>query len=78
MDAVVTTNDGQAHILHNDTSTANHWLTLQLVGHKSNRDAIGAEIELADRERQPIRHRDHREQLSFFQRQAGTFWAGSG
>jgi hypothetical protein len=46
MDAVVTTNDGQAHILHNDTSTANHWLILRLVGHKSNRDAIGAEIEV--------------------------------
>jgi hypothetical protein len=46
MDAVVTTNDGQAHILHNDTSTANHWLILRLVGHNSNRDAIGAEIEV--------------------------------
>jgi hypothetical protein len=43
---VVTTNDGQAHILHNETSNDNHWLTLKLVGHKSNRDAIGAEIEL--------------------------------
>jgi enediyne biosynthesis protein E4 len=32
--------------LHNDTSSANHWLTLRLVGHKSNRDAIGAEIEV--------------------------------
>jgi enediyne biosynthesis protein E4 len=47
MDAVVTTNDGDAHILHNETSTDNHWLTLKLVGHKSNRDAIGAEVELA-------------------------------
>lgn len=46
MDAVVTTNDGAPHILHNDTSTDHHWLTLKLVGHKSNRDAIGAEVEL--------------------------------
>ena len=46
IDAVVTTNDGQAHILHNETATDNHWLTLKLVGHKSNRDAIGAEVEL--------------------------------
>jgi enediyne biosynthesis protein E4 len=45
-DAVVTTNDGAPHILHNDTATGNHWLTLKLIGHKSNRDAIGAEVEL--------------------------------
>jgi len=45
-DAVVTTNDGPAYILHNETPTQHHWLTLKLVGHKSNRDAIGAEIKL--------------------------------
>ena len=47
VDAVVTTNDGPAYILHNETPTQNHWLTLLLVGHKSNRDAIGAEIKVA-------------------------------
>jgi enediyne biosynthesis protein E4 len=47
LDAVVTTNDGPVHILHNATDTPNHWLTLKLVGHKSNRDAIGAEVKLA-------------------------------
>jgi hypothetical protein len=46
IDAVVTTNGGPAHILHNETPTANHWLTLLLVGHKSNRDAIGAVVKL--------------------------------
>jgi hypothetical protein len=46
MDAVVTTNDGPAHILRNQTATANHWLTLSLTGHRSNRDGIGAEIKL--------------------------------
>jgi hypothetical protein len=45
-DAVVTTNDGPAHILRNETATANHWLTLNLTGHQSNRDAIGAEIKV--------------------------------
>ena len=44
VDAVVSTNGGAAHILHNETVTANHWLTITLVGHKSNRDGIGAEI----------------------------------
>src|SRR5258708_32226654 len=46
IDVVVSTNDGPAHILHNETPAQNHWLTLNLVGHKSNRDAIGAEVKL--------------------------------
>jgi hypothetical protein len=46
LDAVVTTNDGPVHILHNETPSANHWILLKLVGHKSNRDAIGAEVTL--------------------------------
>ena len=46
VDAVVTTNGGPAHILHNQTATKNHWLTVNLVGHRSNRDGIGAEIKV--------------------------------
>jgi hypothetical protein len=38
LDAAVTTNDGPAYILHNETSTQNHWMMLKLVGHKSNRE----------------------------------------
>ncbi len=49
VDAVATTNDGVPHILHNETVTQNHWLTLKLVGHKSNRDGIGAEVEIANK-----------------------------
>ena len=46
VDAVVSTNDGPAHVIRNETKTANHWLTLRLVGHKSNRDAIGAAVKI--------------------------------
>jgi hypothetical protein len=46
IDVVVTTNDGPAYVLRNESPTSNHWLTLKLVGHKSNRDAIGAEVKL--------------------------------
>jgi len=46
LDAVVTTNDGPPLILRNETSTRNHWILLKLVGHQSNRDAIGAEVTL--------------------------------
>jgi hypothetical protein len=46
IDAVVATNGGPLHIIHNETPTSNHWLTLKLVGHRSNRDGIGAEVKL--------------------------------
>ena len=44
--AVVGTNDGTAHLLQNRTLNDNHWIGLKLVGHTSNRDAIGAEVKL--------------------------------
>lgn len=44
LDAVVSTNDGPAHVILNRTESGNHWLTLLLVGHVSNRDAIGATV----------------------------------
>ena len=46
VDVVVTTNGGPAYLLRNETPTNNHWLGIKLVGHKSNRDGIGAEIKL--------------------------------
>jgi len=46
VDAVVSTNGDGVHVLHNETVTTNHWLTLRLVGHKSNRDGIGAVVKL--------------------------------
>jgi hypothetical protein len=44
LDAVITSNDGAAWVLLNETETANHWISLRLVGVKSNRDAIGAQV----------------------------------
>ena len=44
LDAVITTNNGPAYALKNETETTNHWLMLKLVGSKSNRDGIGAAI----------------------------------
>ncbi len=46
VDAVVTTNNGRAHVLMNETSTRNHWISLNLVGTRSNHDGIGAKIKL--------------------------------
>jgi hypothetical protein len=46
VDAVVTTNDGAAHVLTNETGNGNHWIILKLTGHKSNRDGIGAVVKV--------------------------------
>jgi len=46
IDAVVTTNGGAAYVLKNETEHSGHWLTLRLVGHKSNRDGIGAVVQV--------------------------------
>jgi hypothetical protein len=43
---VISTNNGPAYVLHNSTATTNHWLTLNLVGTKSNRDGIGAVVKI--------------------------------
>ena len=47
VDVVIASNDGRAYVLHNQSRTNHHWVTLQLVGGPSNRDAIGAEIRIA-------------------------------
>jgi len=44
LDVVVTTNDGPARLLRNDNGNRNDMLRMKLVGTRSNRDAIGAEV----------------------------------
>ena len=47
VDVVVTTNGGPLHLLHNETISSNHWVILNLIGHHSNRDAIGAVVKIS-------------------------------
>jgi hypothetical protein len=51
LDALVTATGQPPRLLRNDQQLGHHWLRLKLTGTKSNRDAIGAwiEVELADR-----------------------------
>jgi hypothetical protein len=46
LDAVVSENGGPAHVLMNRTKTGNHWIGFKLVGHRSNRDGIGAVVKI--------------------------------
>ena len=46
LDIVVTSLNEPPRILMNTGGTGNHWLVLNLIGHKSARDAIGAKVKL--------------------------------
>ena len=46
MDVLVINMNERPTLLRNDTTSANHWITLRLVGNKSNRDAIGARVRI--------------------------------
>ena len=44
IDILITNNAGPLHLLRNDVGNRQNWLTLKLIGKKSNRDAIGARV----------------------------------
>ena len=44
LDILITTNHGAAYLLRNDGGNRNNWVSLRLVGTKSNRDGIGAKV----------------------------------
>jgi hypothetical protein len=46
VDMVVSVLNGPTKLFHNITETANHWILLKLVGTKSNRMGIGAQIRI--------------------------------
>jgi hypothetical protein len=46
LDIVVMQNGHEARLFRNDQQTGNHWLRIRLEGHRMNRNAIGAVIEL--------------------------------
>jgi len=46
VDAFVVNLGAPATLLHNVTQSSNHWLTVKLKGKRSNRDGIGAHLEL--------------------------------
>lgn len=56
-DIMIATSHASPKLFRNDQATDHHWLRLKLVGTKSNRDAIGASVELSigDRTMMPTR-----------------------
>jgi hypothetical protein len=66
IDLVVSHQDGPPALLRNDTQTHHHWIRLRLVGTRSNRDSIGARVEVEAGDR-----------TIFRQRKGGTSYASS-
>jgi enediyne biosynthesis protein E4 len=46
VDILMTTNNGPAYLFRNDQTAGNHSIRFKLVGTKSNRDAIGAQVRI--------------------------------
>jgi len=46
VDVVISTVNGRAVLLRNESPPSNHWLTVKLVGRRGNRDAIGARVKV--------------------------------
>ncbi len=46
IDIVISVIAGHAELLYNTTANGNHWLLIQTIGTKSNRDGIGTQIKL--------------------------------
>ena len=46
MDILITNIGDTPDLLRNDTSSINNWITIKLIGKKSNRDAIGSKVTL--------------------------------
>jgi hypothetical protein len=46
LDVLVTTNHGPAYLFRNDGGNANSWISLRLLGAKSNRSALGAVVRI--------------------------------
>jgi len=44
LDLLISTNNGPAYLYRNDGGNRNHWISVRLVGSKSNRDGIGAVV----------------------------------
>jgi hypothetical protein len=46
IDALVINLNDRPSLYHNEGGTPNHWITMRLKGTRSNRDAIGARVEI--------------------------------
>jgi hypothetical protein len=51
LDVLVTAQEGSPHLFYNTINPGQHWVGFKLVGRKSNRDGVGARIEVRQKDR---------------------------
>jgi hypothetical protein len=56
MDALLVDSEGSPVLLHNETPNTGNWLSVKLVGSKSNKDGIGARVEVMAGGKTYLRH----------------------
>ena len=81
IDIVVNHKDGPAALLRNDTKSKNHWVRFVLQGTRSNRDAIGAQLEITIEDRlanPPVERTIYRQRKGGYSLQAHERPAGAG
>jgi enediyne biosynthesis protein E4 len=57
IDAFIVNLGAPASLLHNTSPNAGHWISVKLAGHKSNRDGIGAQVEVVAGGNKQVRER---------------------
>jgi hypothetical protein len=57
IDAFIVNLGAPAFLLHNTSPNAGHWISVKLAGHKSNRDGIGAQVEVVAGGNRQVRER---------------------
>ena len=77
VDAVITTNGGEAHLIQNETTSGNHWLLLEPGGPQEQPRWNRSGGQCHDIERNAVRHGHDGQQLSLIERQARAFWPGT-
>jgi hypothetical protein len=56
-DVLIANNNGRARVLLNQVGNRNHWLGLRLLGAKTNRDMLGARVEIVTAKKRRLRRR---------------------
>jgi enediyne biosynthesis protein E4 len=77
VDVLISVNDAVPLLLRNTAARGKHWLGIELVGKKANRDAVGARITFQAGDLKRSRTKGWRRELSVLARSAHGSWPGS-
>ena len=74
IDIYIVNLDSPSMFIRNNKGNQNNWLTLNLVGHSSNKDGIGSRIKLLAGGKMQTAQKKKYDWLPFTKRFKNTFW----